>query len=54
MTYATPVRYYAEILRGVFLRGSGIDVLWPQALALLVMGVSILTVAARRFRKRLD
>ncbi len=54
VTYATPVRYYAEILRGVFLRGSGIDVLWPQALALLVMGVSILTVAARRFRKRLD
>lgn len=54
VTYAIPVRYYAEILRGVFLRGSGIDVLWPQALALLVMGVSILTVAARRFRKRLD
>jgi len=54
VTYAIPVRYYAEILRGVFLRGSGLDVLWPQALVLLVMGVSILTVAARRFRKRLD
>ena len=54
VTYAIPVRYYAEILRGIFLRGSGIDVLWPQALVLLVMGVSILTVAARRFRKRLD
>jgi hypothetical protein len=30
------------------------DVLWPQALVLLVMGVSIMTVAAVRFRKRLD
>ena len=54
VTYAIPLRYYAEILRAVFLRGSGIDVLWPQALALLVMGVSILGVASLRFRKRLD
>ena len=54
VTYAIPVRYYAEILRGIFLRGSGMDVLWPQALVLLVMGVAIMTVAALRFRKRLD
>jgi len=54
VTYIIPVRYYAEILRGIFLRGSGMDVLWPQALVLLVMGVSIMTVAAARFRKRLD
>ena len=54
VTYAIPVRYYAEIIRGIFLRGSGIDVLWPQALVLLIMGISIMTVAALRFRKRLD
>jgi ABC-2 type transport system permease protein len=54
VTYAIPVRYYAEILRGIFLRGSGLDVLWPQALVLLVMGVGIMGVAALRFRKRLD
>jgi ABC-2 type transport system permease protein len=54
VTYAIPVRYYATIIRGVFLRGSGLDVLWPQALTLLVMGLSILSVAALRFRKRLD
>jgi ABC-2 type transport system permease protein len=54
VTYAIPVRYYATIIRGVFLRGSGLDVLWPQALILAVMGTSILTVAALRFRKRLD
>ena len=54
LTYAIPVRYYATIIRGVFLRGSGLDVLWPQALALLLMGLAILSVAAVRFRKRLD
>jgi ABC-2 type transport system permease protein len=54
VTYAIPLRYYAEIIRGVFLRGSGIAVLWPEALTLLLMGVSILAVAALRFRKRLD
>jgi ABC-2 type transport system permease protein len=54
VTYAIPLRYYAEIIRGVFLRGSGLHVLWPEALTLLLMGLAILTVAALRFRKRLD
>ena len=54
LTYAIPLRHYAEIIRGVFLRGSGIDVLWPQAVTLLGMGVTILTVASLRFQKRLD
>ena len=54
VTYLVPLRYYAEIIRGVFLRGSGIGVLWPEALTLLLMGIAILTVAALRFRKRLD
>jgi ABC-2 type transport system permease protein len=54
VTYAIPLRYYAEIIRGVFLRGSGISVLWPEALVLLGMGIALLTVASLRFRKRLD
>ena len=54
VTYFIPLRYYAEIIRGVFLRGSGIDVLWPEALVLFGMRVAILTVASLRFRKRLD
>jgi ABC-2 type transport system permease protein len=49
-----PVRYYAIILRGVFLKGSGLDVLWPEALALLAIGSTVLVLAAVRFRKRLD
>jgi drug efflux transport system permease protein len=54
VTFAVPLRYYAEIIRGVFLRGSGMAILWPQAVALLTMGIAILTVASLRFRKRLD
>jgi ABC-2 type transport system permease protein len=54
VTYLIPVRYYANVIRGIFLRGSGLSVLWPEALAMLVMGLSILALASLRFRKRLD
>ena len=54
ITYAIPVRYYANIIRGVFLRGSGLSVLWPEALTLALMGTGLLAVSALRFRKRLD
>jgi ABC-2 type transport system permease protein len=53
-TYGIPLRYYATIIRGIFLKGSGLDTLWPEALALLAMGVTLLTLASLRFRKRLD
>ncbi|MCM2257927.1 MAG: ABC transporter permease [Vicinamibacteria bacterium] len=53
-TYLIPVRYYTTIIRGIFLKGAGLEVLWPEALTLLLMGLSILAVAAARFRKRLD
>ena len=52
--YLIPVRYYANVLRGVFLKGSGFGVLWPEAVTMLAMGVVILTLASLRFRKRLD
>jgi ABC-2 type transport system permease protein len=54
ITYAIPLRYYATIVRGIFLKGVGLDVLWPEALTLLLMGLTILTLSALRFRKRLD
>ncbi len=49
-----PVRYYANVLRGIFLKGSGIGVLWPEALSLLAIGVTVLTLASLRFRKSLE
>ena len=48
------MRYFLEIVRGIFLKGSGFAVLWPQMLALAVFGVTILTLSSMRFRKRLD
>jgi ABC-2 type transport system permease protein len=53
-SYAIPVRYYGIILRGIFLKGSGLAMLWPEALTLLLTGVGWLTLASLRFRKRLD
>jgi len=54
LTYLDPVRYFVEIVRGIFLRGSGIAVLWPQMVALAIFGTAILSLSAMRFRKRLD
>jgi ABC-2 type transport system permease protein len=53
-TYGIPLRYYNTIIRGIFLKGVGLETLWPQALVLLAYGTGILGVAALRFRKRLD
>jgi ABC-2 type transport system permease protein len=54
VTYINPVRYFMEIVRGVFLKGSGITVLWPQMLALAAIGVVVMTLSAARFHKRLE
>ena len=54
LTFLNPLRYFVEIVRGIFLKGTGIAVLWPQTLALAVYGVTIMTLSALRFHKRLD
>jgi ABC-2 type transport system permease protein len=54
LTFLNPVRYFLEIVRGIFLKGSGISVLWPQLVALVIIGVSVLTMSALRFHKKLD
>lgn len=54
LTFLNPMRYFMEVVRGVFLKGSGWDILWPQMLAMAVFGVVILTSSAMRFHKRLD
>ena len=53
VTYIIPLRYYVVILRGVFLKGVGISVLWPEALSLVALGLGILLVARARFQKTL-
>jgi ABC-2 type transport system permease protein len=54
LTLLNPVRYFMDIVRGLFLKGSGIETLWPQMLALAVIGVVVITSSAARFHKRLE
>ncbi|MGC8916540.1 MAG: ABC transporter permease [Thermoanaerobaculum sp.] len=51
LTYAVPLRYFVNILRGIFLKGVGLSVLWPQVAALLVLDAIILALARARFRR---
>ncbi len=53
LTLLDPLRYYLVIIRGIFLKGVGIEILWQQFLALLVLGSVILWFAVNRFRKTL-
>src|SRR5918992_5728561 len=53
ITYLIPLRYFVVILRGIFLKGVGLETLWPQALALFVWGAAILVLATLRSTKRL-
>lgn len=53
LSYAVPLRYYATIVRGVYLKGVGLSALWPQVAALLVLGSLLLALARWRFRGRL-
>jgi ABC-2 type transport system permease protein len=51
LTLLNPVRHMMSILRETFLKGNGLDYLWPEYLALLLLGTALLTAATLRFRK---
>jgi ABC-2 type transport system permease protein len=53
ISYLIPLRYYFVIVRGLFLKGVGMSILWTQALALLIFGSVILSLSVMRFQKRL-
>jgi len=54
VTRLIPLRYFLVIVRGIFLKGVGLETLWPQALALAGWGIAILTLATLRSSKRLS
>ena len=54
ITYLNPLRYFLVIIRGIFLKGSGFTILWPQFLALFVLGSSVVAISSLRFKKRLN
>ncbi|HQY59212.1 MAG: ABC transporter permease [Nitrospira sp.] len=51
LTYLNPLRYFLVIIRGIFLKGVGLEILWPQMATLLILGSLTLWVATRRFQK---
>ena len=51
-TYLIPLRYFLIIVRGIFLKGIGLSLLWPQAAALAAWGSIVLSLAVARSRKR--
>jgi len=53
-SYANPLRYIMVILRSVYLKGSGFNVLWPEITALLGIAILLLTISVLRFHKSLE
>jgi ABC-2 type transport system permease protein len=54
VSYLMPLRYYLVIIRSLLVKGVGFAAVKDEVLALTVFGVAIMTIAALRFRKRLD
>lgn len=54
LTIVNPLRYYLVIVRGIFLKGVGFYVLWPQVLALLVLGTGVFALSTLKFRSKLE
>ncbi|MFH0858715.1 MAG: ABC transporter permease [Candidatus Omnitrophota bacterium] len=53
-TYTNPLRYFMVIIRSIFLKGVGIEILWAQLVPLFVMGIFVISFSAFRFRKSLN
>ena len=51
---AIPLTYYLRVVRGIVLKGIGLEYLWSQVLPLLVFGVVVFTLSILRFRKQLE
>jgi ABC-2 type transport system permease protein len=54
VTYAVPARYFVTALKAIFLKGVGLEVLWPQALLLLAFAGAVTVLAIRSFKKSLE
>ncbi len=53
VTYINPLRYFIIIIRGVFLKGVGLHILWPEIIALAILGGLTILLSSLRFQKRL-
>ena len=53
ISYAVPARYYLRLIRGLFLKGVGLEVLWPDLLAMVIFAFVVMAAATSRFRRSL-
>lgn len=54
LSWLNPLRHYVEIMRGLLLKGVGLDVLWPNAIALGIFAIALLTISINKFRAQLS
>jgi ABC-2 type transport system permease protein len=54
LSYGIPLTYFLVIVRGIVLKGVGLEMLVPQVIALVIFGVAIMSLSTLRFRKRLE
>jgi len=54
LTYLSPLRYFLVVLRGTYLKGIGLNILWPEMLSMAGLGTALLSIAILRFHKALD
>ena len=54
LTYLNPLRYFLVVVRGVYLKGVGLDILWPQLAGMATLAVAVLTLSIIRFHKAMD
>lgn len=53
ITHIVPARYFVAIVKGIYLRGVGLDILWKEAVFLIVFAVVVAGLAIGKFKKRL-
>jgi ABC-2 type transport system permease protein len=54
ISYLIPLRYFLTIVRGIVIKGVGLEYLWPQTLLLLLLGLVVFGAAVLRFQKRIS
>jgi len=53
ITYLIPARYFVSILKGIFLKGSGIDIIWAEGIFLVVFSIGVVAISNRKLKKKL-
>jgi ABC-2 type transport system permease protein len=50
LTYLNPLMYFVIVTQGIFLKGAGLALLWPQITAMTILGTGMIGLAVARFK----